>query len=345
MTLQSQDRSPTFLESGKYFQTNGNWESWTIPNTCNLIYIMSVGAGGGGGGGGCQVNGTLAGGGGGGAAGGLIQTIIPALMLPKTLYINTGLGGSGGLGEVSGGALSQVGGKGGDSYVCVYPDTLLGNIICRSLGGSGGGGGGANSSGIYGNCSTVGWETSATFAAHLGLSQGNRGRAGAVGGANGQGGVNSFGRCSYGLYHQYAAGGAGGAGTPLNDPASPADQNYAGGYSLMSNYTYHPYPIRGGVVTSSVNAGNGRGFDGYGNAPLYNNFEVWNSILGGQGPFLSSGGAGGCIGWNASTSANDGGRGGYGSGGGGGGGSRAPKRTTGGNGGQGGDGYVFIQCL
>ncbi len=93
--------------------------TWHKPDGCTLLYIICVGGGGGGGTG--SLNGisggsstTTAAGGGGGGAGAICKLIIPAFMLPDTLFIQPGIGGAGAAG-VTGTSSSNTGGSSGSA--------------------------------------------------------------------------------------------------------------------------------------------------------------------------------------------------------------------------------------
>lgn len=360
MTTQLDDRSPNINESTRFFQTNDNWQVWNKPKSCTFIYMMALGAGGGGGGGACQPSAVTTGGGGGGGGGAVIQTMIPAVLLPDVLYIRTGLGGSGGLGGVGGGSSAASGGTGGDSYVCIAPDTLLGNIICRAKGAKGGTGGLSGVKGYFGDSSGPYFNVSSTFFANLGICFGGDGRRGAIGGLGAdEQGVEYYGGVL--ANHCFAAGGGGGAGVPTGEAwtANAYLSNYA--TTLMpESTTVGVYTELFGQLSGAVSSSHptGRGRDGFGSnyQILVNNYDevMTGGVCGdqinastptNQGSIISSGGTGGAAGRNVATSGNHGGNGGPGSGGGGGGGSRYPTLSNGGNGGRGGDGYVFIQCL
>lgn len=103
----------------------GNWQTWTKPRNAKFIEIFCLG---GGAGGSIQIVGTGARAGGlGGGAGGIVRGIIPAFLLPDTIYI---LVGKGGAGAVS--SSNTSGGSGGISYVGLQPSTSEQTLICKS---------------------------------------------------------------------------------------------------------------------------------------------------------------------------------------------------------------------
>ena len=74
--------------------TLSNWQMWRKPRGAKMIYILAVG---GGASGGCGVNtGTTSGAGAGGGSGGQSSLLIPAMLIPDTLYIQIGQGGKAG---------------------------------------------------------------------------------------------------------------------------------------------------------------------------------------------------------------------------------------------------------
>ena len=72
---------------------------------------------------------------------------VPAIFIPDILYINCGQGGLGGSGDYYNGTSTTTsavsGSSGGNTYVCAYPDTNVGNILSLGTGGTGGGVAGA----------------------------------------------------------------------------------------------------------------------------------------------------------------------------------------------------------
>jgi hypothetical protein len=106
------------------FYATGNWQTWNKPRNAKMIEIFCLGGGAGG-----SVNivgtGTRSAGNGGGA-GGIVRGIIPAFLLPDTLYILVGKGGAGSTTN------NTAGGVGGISYIGLQPSTSEQTLICKS---------------------------------------------------------------------------------------------------------------------------------------------------------------------------------------------------------------------
>lgn len=106
------------------FYVTGNWQTFNKPYTAKFIEIFCLG---GGAGGAISPVGTGAKlGGNGGGAGGIVRGIIPAFLLPDTIYILVGKGGSGSTQS------NTAGGVGGISYIGLQPSTLEQTLICKS---------------------------------------------------------------------------------------------------------------------------------------------------------------------------------------------------------------------
>lgn len=116
------------------FYATGNWQTWNKPRNAKLIEIFCLG-GGGGGGQNALSNPTGACGGG---SSGAVRGIIPAFLLPDTLYILVAKGGTGATTATANGS------AGGISYVGLQPSTSEQTLICKSSTTNGGGGGGSN---------------------------------------------------------------------------------------------------------------------------------------------------------------------------------------------------------
>ena len=106
------------------FYATGNWQTWNKPRNAKMIEIFCLGGGAGGsiaviGAGGRN-------GGNGGGAGGIVRGIIPAFLLPDTLYILVGKGGAGSTTN------NTAGGVGGISYIGLQPSTSEQTLICKS---------------------------------------------------------------------------------------------------------------------------------------------------------------------------------------------------------------------
>jgi hypothetical protein len=102
----------------------GNWQTWNKPRNAKFIEIFCLG---GGAGGSINIIGTSTrSGGNGGGAGGIVRGIIPAFLLPDTLYILVGKGGAGSTQS------NTAGGVGGISYIGLQPSTSEQTLICKS---------------------------------------------------------------------------------------------------------------------------------------------------------------------------------------------------------------------
>lgn len=106
------------------FYATGNWQTWNKPRNAKMIEIFCLG---GGAGGSINIVGTGArSAGNGGGAGGIVRGIIPAFLLPDTLYILVGKGGAGSTTN------NTAGGVGGISYLGLQPSTSEQTLICKS---------------------------------------------------------------------------------------------------------------------------------------------------------------------------------------------------------------------
>jgi len=116
--IPSQQQQTTILYA------TGNWQAWSKPRNAKFIEIFCLG---GGGGGSIATVGTGArNGGNGGGASGIVRGIIPAFLLPDTLYILVGKGGAGSTTN------NTAGGVGGISYIGLQPSTSEQTLICKS---------------------------------------------------------------------------------------------------------------------------------------------------------------------------------------------------------------------
>lgn len=285
----SNNSTQTFYAGG----TN-RWQTWQKPRGAKFIQLFCVGAGGGGGGG--RTNFAAGSGGGGGAGGGVTKLIIPALLIPDTLYIQIGVGGAGG----ANGGTGVTGGVGGISYISLAPTTTAANVLLASSTSTAGGGtGGALGAANGGAAATVFTSAAGVFSS-LGIFTAT---AGPVGSNSGAGSTGAPGINLTALASSITSGGAGGGGIAT----SPGQGGSIFGASVFLTSTIV------GAVTGSTPT---KGQDGY---------TIFSPT------FCSTGGAGGTSGTN--LAAASGGAGGIGSGGGGAGGGTAP--ATGGNGGNG----------
>jgi hypothetical protein len=290
---------------------SGSFQAWSIPEHAAFLHFTVIG-GGGGGGGGSGGTGLTVGrnGGGGGAPGGLVAVSIPTILLPKTLYLQIGKGGSGGTGSINN-AQGQTGESGTISYVCLYPEFNPGSVLIQSSNTApGGGGGGAFTGGGAGVAITIADTTNLKWLGIVGntvaQTPGTSVQAG-----TGNGGVSV-------TYSGLLTGGASGGGKIDN-----TNNGTAGGSITMTSINSY--------VTTALNGGAG-GINPAAGGDGNNGLFSWR-------PFIATGGAGGG-GGSISAVGGNGGSGAYGCGGGGGG--TSGVGLTGGAGGPGGDGLIII---
>jgi hypothetical protein len=263
--------------------------------------VIGGGAGGGGGIGGVpQASGRF--GAGGGAPGGLVAVSIPAILLPKTLYLQVGYGGAPGTGSNSQSVSGQSGESGTISYVCLYPEINPGSVIIQSSNTAPGGGTGNETAGsviTIADTTNLKWlGIVGNTVAQLGASAGGLGNGGSI------------------TYTGLLTGGAGGAGKS----GGAVNGSTGGSVTMASINAYVTTAINGG--SAGVGAAGGNGSNGY---------FSWK-------PFIATGGAGGGGGAIGANNGGNGGKGAYGCGGGGGG----AAGNIGGTGGPGGDGLIII---
>lgn len=300
---------------------NGEWQTWQKPAGAKFIYFSCVG---GGGSGGCSSNTTAAsnnGGGGGGGGSVICNVLMPAMLVPDTLYISVGRGGvrpvtSGGIGITGSG-----------TYIAIDPTyNNFYNALAYAGGGQGGGAGGNTFAGGSGagtftaatsnTESTYGLSSRGLFNADSSLVNGN-GPSGAVGGLSAAGATVSPAATAF----IPLTGGAGGGGSGNNTAAAFAGGSitYSVGVSLVVNAGEHFSNNIGGLAGQS-------GKDGW--VVTFPNQNIY--YIGG------SGGGGG----NSSVSAGNGGNGARGCGGGGAGGTYGLNTLA--TPGNGGDGFAYI---
>jgi len=278
------------------------WHTWTKPRNAKFIFMTAIG---GGGGGGSTTTGQVRGGGGGGSSS-ISRLMVPANLIPDTLYISVG---SGGIGGSTTGAAGQ---SGGISYISIIPSTgtpVAANVILASGAvGAAGGTAGSGTDGTGGAGGTVFTSTNGILVS-LGLFQSVAG----VQGANGSTGVGAN---ITALASIPLTSGAAGAGRSVSSSA---------GGSIIGVGDIVP-TISGGT------AGANNGVAGFITIRP-------NEMVSQPEPFISTGGSGG--GSNTSGNGGNGGDGQIGSGGGG-----AGSGSTGiASGGRGGDGVVIITCF
>jgi hypothetical protein len=115
---------PSQQQQTTTFYATGNWQAWSKPRNAKFIEIFCLG-GGAGGGTGPIGTGARAGGNAGGSAG-IVRGIIPAFLLPDTIYVLVGKGGAGAT------TSNSSGGQGGRSYIGLQPSTSEQTLICKS---------------------------------------------------------------------------------------------------------------------------------------------------------------------------------------------------------------------
>lgn len=288
-----------------YANASGSFQTWNVPEHAAFLHFTVIGSGGGGGGG-CGGAAAASGrsGGAGGAAGGLVSVSIPAVLLPKTLYLQVGIGGTPGTGSTNQAINGQAGNPGTLSYVCLYPEINVGAVLIQSSNTAPGGGAGGFGSSAPGTAVTL-------------SDTANLKWLGIVGNTVAQTVAPNSNTTTTPTSVTYAGlltgGGAGGT-----KPAGAAG-TVGAGITMTNINSYITTTIAGGSG-SSVGAG-GEGSCG---------FFSWK-------PFISTGGAGGG-GTSFNALGGTGGKGAYGCGGGGGG----AANGTGGTGGNGGDGLIII---
>jgi hypothetical protein len=292
------------------------WQPWTKPNDALLIHILCIGGGAGGGsgrrdGGGSQ---RLGGGGGGGAA--VTSMFVPAFLIPDTLYIQVGLGGTGGAGATVNPGNGNAGAAGGTSYVALYPSyngtSQVGNLLLSANGGSGGSGGFGSGAGGAGGAggTTTGVGAASPFYLGLGQFTSTASQAGSSASATSS---------PTNLIISGITGG-GSAGGTLDQFGT----SFAGG-AIVSPSALIPYltSLAGGV-SNGVLVVNGASNNGY---------AVKKPLM-----FIGGTGSGGATGFRISLKGGDGATGC----GGGGAGANFSTSTTPGAGGNGGNGIVII---
>ena len=270
-------------QSNWVFYSNGisdSWQTWNKPPNCKFVSFFLIGGGAGGSSGVSGVTINRAGGGGGGSSS-TTRAIFPAIILPNTLYIQVGLGGSGGVGS----GASGYGNDGSLSYVSVEPSSSNSTDVLLASGAVP-----ANGSVTLGGAGAAGTIFSQTTAlpSYLGLVLSNSG------GNGGAAGISVGVSLSPSII---TCGGAGGGGS------SSTNSNFAGGSIGATILT--PL-ITNGLAGSSLEAGSGI-------FTYLPSTDTSSNTL----PMIFLGGAGG--GGNGTGTGGRGGNGSYGCGGGGGG--------------------------
>lgn len=178
-----------------FFTTAGastDFRPWTKPQGMQFVYILAIGGGGGGGNGATGATATARGGGGGGGGACIATGIWPAFLLPDTLYVNVGLGGTSAI-------------PGSASLVSLYPSTLY--PIIRANGGAAGGNASGTTAGAAATAQTSASVTAMALGNH-GMLFFNAGTVGYIGGS----GTSTTGTNAVVLGSSITCGGAGGGG-------------------------------------------------------------------------------------------------------------------------------------
>lgn len=202
----------------------GNWQTWNKPRNAKMIEIFCLG---GGAGGSINIVGTGArNGGNGGGSAGIVRGIIPAFLLPDTIYILVGKGGAGATTN------NSSGGQGGISYIGLQPLTSEQTLICKS----------STSNANNTNAATISTVSLSAF--------GNLGLFTAIGGATVPAGGSGTGASQAALATTLVTSGAGGGGKTT--------ATFAAGGNITAASVLLTSQVNGGVA----NAQNGD--SGYG---------------------------------------------------------------------------------
>jgi hypothetical protein len=294
---------------------SGSFQAWNVPEYAAFLHFTVIGGGAGGGSG--YFNGgalVTAFGGGGGAAAGIVAVSIPAILLPKTLYLQVGYGGKGGAGQTAT-ATGNNGESGSLSYVCLYPEINAGSVLIQSSNVAPGGGlGGTITGGAGAATGTAITLADTTNLKWLGIVGNTVAQTAGTAGQQSNTAATSI------TYAGLLTGGAGGGG--IRNTTLAGNGGNITFTSIGAAYAISAYNIAGGSNSSTNGLAGGDG-----NVGLFQ----WK-------PFLLTGGAGGGGAGNLGRGGN-GGKGAYGCGGGGGG---AGTATSSGKGGDGGDGLIII---
>jgi hypothetical protein len=218
------------------FYATGNWQTWNKPRNAKMIEIFCLG----GGGGGSHTTATPSNiaGGGGGASGGIVRGLIPAFLLPDTLYILVGKGG------VGPSTSNTAGGSGGISYVSLQPSTSEQTLICKSSTTVAGGSSSAGTGGVAAAISVV----ALSAFGNLGLFTAIAGVPGSTGGVNTGGNGNN----QTALGTNLVTGGASGGGKNATTSV------FGSGGTIIASSAILTTQVSGGV-TAGQNGDSGYG--------------------------------------------------------------------------------------
>jgi hypothetical protein len=219
---------PSNTQSTFTFYATGNWETWTKPRNAKMIEIFCLG--GGGGGAVAILSAAGAAGGIGGGSAGIVRGIIPAFLLPDTLYILVGKGG------VGSSQNNTTGGGGGISYISLQPSISEQTLICKSS---------TTIAGGNGVAATISNVAVSSFG-NLGLFTAVAGVAGSAGGLN----TGTSGTSQTALATNLTSGGAGGGGKTVSI--------FGAGGSINPSSVILTSQVNGGV-TNAQDGENGYG--------------------------------------------------------------------------------------
>jgi len=269
--------------------------TWTKPSGCNFVYMIAVGGGGGGGGGTSGTPGQpLVRGGNGGASGCLNTLLVPAFLIPDTLFIKIGIGGNGGT------TFSDSGTAGQPTIISAYRVSSVTEYLLFANGGEFGrvGANGAATTPLITNntLGTIGkWQGVASIA----------GTFNNIVNSLGTNGTNQ-------TFNFFLSGGAGGAtkGTTGNDFTGG---NIVSAYGQVSSLTV----VSGGAAVAGATAGQNDGGNGFFIPKRFASYGgagggASNTGVGGRGGKGGPGSGGGGGGAGVTSLGGNGGRGGDG---------------------------------
>jgi hypothetical protein len=242
-----------------FYANSGSWQTFVKPRNAKFLEIFCLG--GGGGGGHTTISAAAAIGAGAGGSAGIVRGIIPAFLLPDTLYIQVGKGGAGAK------ASATVGGTGGISYISLDGTTSEQALICKSSTSTATGG--ANTA-TAGAGATVAVTALSAFS-NLGLFTAIVGVAGSTGGAN----TGTAGTSQTALGTNIVTGGAGGGGKTASV--------FGAGGDITAAPVILTTTVKGGVTAGQDGA------DGYGTLIPF----CGTGGAGGAGVTTGAGGKGG----------------------------------------------------
>lgn len=211
--------------------------TWTKPSGCNFVYIVAAGGGGYGGNGFSGAAGTARGGGGGGGAGGLNTLLVPAFLIPDTLFIRVGRG-----------AVRATSSSSQQTIISAYriSSTTEYYLLGAGAGNGGSGTGTTIGTGGSGGSYAITNNTLGTIGKLQGITSISGFTAGAIAGAAGNNSNFGF----------TLSAGAGGASTTSGDFAGG---NVTSQYNQPSNITVVP----GGAAVSGATSGQNDGGSGF----------------------------------------------------------------------------------